>query len=114
MRALTLADLVAATQLLCDRPERDWGRVMAQVLAEAACADAFRQAQGHPHPHLGAGTLMAASLAHAPRVAPPVCDPRFLVALAFVLHSLRDFPLSPVPAPAYMHAHGSDTPSATQ
>ena len=114
MRALTLGDLMAAAQVLCDAPDREWPALMHALLTEAGQADAYRRAHGAPHPGLGAGTLMAASLARAPAPCPPLSDPRAQAALAAVLRGIRDFPLSPVPAPAYMQRHGPDTPSATQ
>ncbi|MFN4058837.1 MAG: hypothetical protein ACK4HW_11755, partial [Roseinatronobacter sp.] len=114
MRAVTLGDLMAAAQVLCDAPEGEWAGVMAQLLAEAHEADAYRRAQGRAHARLGAGTLMAAALARAPAPCPPVSDPRCLAALAAVLRGIHDFPLSPVPARPYMSAHGPDTPFATE
>lgn len=87
MRPVTLGDLCAAARVLLAYPDRDWSQVAACLLAQADAADLHRLTHGTSR--YGNGTLMAASLSHAPPPAPAVADPRHLAALACVVVAVQ-------------------------
>lgn len=83
-----LADLWAAVGALLAVPPGARRGVMAELIAGAEVASAFRRRWGRAHPLHGNGTLMAAALAR-PRAPRPADDPEALAALALAAGAVR-------------------------
>ncbi|RBW44337.1 hypothetical protein DS901_07990 [Loktanella sp. D2R18] len=88
MRPVQLADLETAARVVAASPARQ--AMIAKLCAQADQADAYRIAQGKPHPQFGNGTLMSAALKYDESVARGPCNKGFLRSLAALCTYLAD------------------------
>lgn len=92
MRAVHLADVMAAAQVLVTVPGSERVELRDRMLREAEIADRFTRRLGRLHPRWGNGTLKDVARRRAAGVASRLDDPVYCEAMILVLLGIQRRP----------------------
>lgn len=88
MRPILHGDAVAAALALSTLPKPARSGAMAEMLARAGAADAYRKRFGRAHPRWGDGSLMALARQHPLPPEPTLDEVGYCLCLALVFQSI--------------------------